>query len=247
MSKIIAITSGKGGVGKSFTSVGIATALSHLNKKVIILELDVGLRCLDVMLGVENKIVYDLGDIFNQNCSISDAIIKTDISDYLDYLPAPSNIDNNFDFDNALQCIRVLARMDYDYIIIDTPAGIGFSLLSVKKLADLAIIISTPDIACIRDAAKVALLLENYSFKNYKLIINKVCRQSFKNSPINNLDDVIDSVGSCLLGVVPLANDFEKCMFNGISLSSNNKIFNIFTAISKRIEGEYSPLVIEKI
>lgn len=247
MAQIIAITSGKGGAGKSFTSVGIASALSYLKKKVIILELDVGLRCVDVMLGIENKIVYDLGDVINNNCNISDAIVKTNVSEYFDYIPAPSNIDTNFNFDDALQCIRVLRRMNYDYIIIDTPAGVGLSLLSVKNLADLALIVTTPDITCIRDGAKVASLLESYNFQNYKLIINKVEKQSFKNSPIDNLDDVIDGVGACLLGVIPLDLQFEKSMFNGIPLSNNDKIFNIFTAIAKRIEGEYISLVIEKI
>ena len=247
MSQIIAVTSGKGGAGKSFTSVGIATALSCLKKKVIILELDVGLRCIDVMLGIENKIVYDLGDVINENCNISDAIVKTNVNDYFDYIPAPTNIDTNFDFENALQCIRVLRRMNYDYIIIDTPAGVGLSLLSIRKLSDLAIIVTTPDLTCVRDGAKVASLLESYDFKNYKLIINKVQKQSFKNSPIHNLDDVMDGVGASLLGVIPLDAQFEKCMFNGIPLSSNDKILSIFTAIAKRIEGEYVSLIIEKI
>lgn len=249
MAKIIAVTSGKGGAGKSFTSVGIATALANLRKKVIILEFDVGLRCIDIMLGVEDKIVYDLGDIMNETCNISDAIVKTNINKYLDYISSPTNIDVDFNFDNALHCVRVLRRMKYDYIIIDTPAGVGLSLLSVKKLADLALIVTTADVTCVRDGAKVASLLESYNFTNYKLVVNKVQRPCFTDSQIKNLDDVIDFVGACLFGVIPYSSYFENCMYNGIPLSNHkkDKTLDVFTAISKRIEGKYTPLVIEKI
>lgn len=249
MSQIIAITSGKGGAGKSFSSVGIATALSNLRKKVIILEFDVGLRCIDIMLGIENKVVYDLGDVISQKCNISQAIVKTNVNSYFDYIPAPANVDIDFDFDNALHCIRLLKRMNYDYIIIDTPAGVSLSLLSVKKLADMAIIVTTPDTTCVRDGAKVASLLEEYEFPNYKLLINKVSKKALKCSSIKNLDEVIDTVGARLIGVVPFSERFENLMFNGHTLTPDkkDKIYEVFMAIAQRINGDYVSLVIENI
>lgn len=246
MAHIISVTSGKGGSGKSSVSVGLATSLARNGRKVIIVELDIGLRCVDIMLGLENNVVYDLGDIVSGNCSVQDAILSSERRGVLDYIAAPINISSQFDFDRVVKSLQSL-KMRYDYVIVDTPAGLGLSILSVKNLADLAIIVATPDPICIRDGEKVAALMEQEGFTNYKLIINKVSRRTMRKSPIRDLDAVIDGVGAQLIGVIPEDIAFQIALSKGEWLDSKNVVNLVFEAIAARIEGKYKPLIIETI
>lgn len=247
MSQIISVTSGKGGAGKSSVSVGLATSFARSGNKVIVVEFDIGLRCVDIMLGVENEVVYDLGDIIAGRCAVGDAIIQAEDRGQLDYIAAPNSIDTEFDFDKVLHCIRVLRRMQYDYIIIDAPAGLGLSILSVKNLADLALIVTTPDPICMRDGAKVASLIEQAGFSNYRLIINRVSRASLKKSGVRDLDDVIDAVGAQLIGVIPENMEYQWALAQGRRLSDKQILPSIFDAIARRIQGVYVPLILETI
>lgn len=246
MAHIISITSGKGGVGKSSVAVGLATAFAELNKKVLILELDIGLRCVDLMLGLENRVVFDLGDIVSGNCTVEDAIVSSDRRGQLDYIAAPVQISADFDFGKVIDCIRRLKR-HYDYILVDTPAGLGLSILSVQNLADFAILVVTPDPICIRDGEKFASLLEKAGFTNYWLIINRVSKQIMKKSTISDLDEVIDGVGAQLLGVIPESNEYQWALSKGTWVDDKNLIKRVFFAISKRIEGAYIPLIVENL
>lgn len=246
MAKIISITSGKGGAGKSSISTGLACAFSKRGKRVLILELDIGLRCVDIMLGVENRVVYDLGDIIAGRCSISDAVILSDTFPNLHYIAAPVNIAGDFHFDKILRCIRYLKK-NYEIILIDTPAGLGISILSVQNLSDLAVIVTTPDPICIRDGEKVASLIEEVGFSDYKLIINRVNRVNMRKSSVNDLDAVIDGVGAQLLGVVAENDEYQLALSSGQWVSEKNILVKVFDAISRRIEGEYIPLVIDKL
>lgn len=246
MSIVISVTSGKGGAGKSSISVGLASSFVKMGKKVIILELDIGLRCIDIMIGAENQVVYDLGDVISDNCVLSDAILSVEGFHGLDYIAAPANISSDFHFDRVLDCIRSLKR-SYDYVIIDTPAGLGISILSVKNLSDLALIVTTPDPVCIRDGAKVATLIEQADFHNYRLIINRVSKAAMRKSAIHDLDDVIDGVGAQLLGVVPEDAEYQYCLTQGRLPDEKNVTSQVFRAIAARIEGAYVPLVVEKL
>lgn len=246
MAHVIAITSGKGGAGKSSVTVGLATAFAAIGRKVLILELDLGLRCIDIMLGLEHQIVYDLGDVVNGSCRVRDAIVASDRRGRLDYIPAPMTISASFDFERVAMCIRSLKR-EYDYILVDTPAGLGLSILSVKNLADLAVIVATPDPVCIRDGEKVAVMIEQMGFSNYKLIINRVSKRSMKKSTIHDLDDVIDGVGAQLIGVVPENAEFQWALGRGSWVESKNIVNQVFSAIVQRIEGTYIPLMIETL
>lgn len=246
MATVISITSGKGGAGKSFVSVGLAVAFAKLGRKAIILELDIGLRCVDIMLGVENRVVYDLGDVVSEHCTLTDAILSVEGFDCLDYIAAPANISSDFQFDRVLDCIRSLKR-SYDYVIVDTPAGLGISILSVKNLSDLALIVTTPDPVCIRDGAKVATLIEQADFHNYRLIINRVSKAAMRKSAVHDLDDVIDGVGAQLLGVVPEDAEYQYCLTQGQQPDEKNVTSRVFRAIAARVEGTYIPLVVEKL
>lgn len=250
MAQIISITSGKGGSGKSSVSVGLASTFARMGRRVIIVELDIGLRCVDIMLGLENDVVYDLSDIIAGNCSIQDGILRSEhlegFQGVLDYIAAPTNISSEFDFDKVIECIQIL-KTQYDYVIVDTPAGLGLSILSVKNLSDLAIIVTTPDPICVRDGEKVAVLMEQVGFTEYRLIINKVSRRTMRKSPIKDLDAVIDGVGAQLIGVIPEDTEFQTALAKGEWLEAKNIASLVFEAIAARIEGKYKPLIIETI
>ena len=246
MAHVIAITSGKGGAGKSSVTVGLGTAFAAIGRKVLILELDLGLRCIDIMLGLENEIVYDLGDVVSGNCRIRDAIVASDRRGRLDYIPAPMSVSPDFDFERVAVCIRSLKR-EYDYILVDTPAGLGLSILSVKNLADLAVIVATPDPICIRDGQKAATMIERMGFTNYKLIINRVSKRNMKRSTIHDLDDVIDGVGAQLIAVIPENPEFQWALGKGEWVEAKNVVNQVFHAVVQRIEGTYIPLIIETL
>lgn len=246
MAHVIVVTSGKGGTGKSSVTVGLASVLAASGKKTVILELDIGLRCVDIMLGLENSVVFDLGDVVSGRCTLSDAVLTAERRGVLDYVPAPESVAEGFDFGEVMQCIRRLRRQ-YDYIIVDTPAGLGISILSVKELADTALIVATPDPVCIRDGAKVATLAEQYGFLNYRLIINRVSKQMFKKSPVRDLDDVIDGVGAQLIGVLPEDREYRLALSQGEWVPPEHLMHRIFGAIADRIEGKYIPLLIENL
>lgn len=246
MAKVISVTSGKGGVGKSSVSTGIATAFALGGRKVIIVELDIGLRNVDLILGIEDRVIYDLGDIVSGRCPVEDAIVQTEQYDCLHYIAAPSSISVEFDFQKVIDCIKSLKAI-YDFIIIDTPAGLGVSILSVNYLSDLAIIVATPDPTCIRGGAKVAMLAENGGFSNYRLVINRVSRAALKRSAIRDLDEVMDGVGAPLLGVIPDDSEYRFALTRGEPVDQKKKIAAIYHAIAKRIEGEYVPLVLNRL
>ena len=243
MAKVISITSGKGGVGKSSVAIGLATAFAFRKKRVLIIELDIGLRCIDLMLGVENEVVYDLGDIVCNRCSLYDAIIH---AGDIHYIAAPPNISTQFSFKKVVDLINAL-KNDYDYIVIDTPAGLGISILSIRDLADMALIVTTPDAVCIRDAAKVALMAEESGFTNYRLIINRVSKAGMKKAGISDIDEIIDNAGAQLIGVIPDDMSYRIALSKGKKIDEKSIIADVFDAISRRIDSDYVPLITDKL
>lgn len=246
MAKVISVTSGKGGTGKSSVCVGLAMAFAEMGRKVMILELDIGLRCVDIMLGVENQVVYDLGDVIAGNCSLEDAVIKTDRFDTLDYIAAPAVTSSDLYFYQLPEYLRILRR-SYDYVMIDTSAGLDLSLFYVRSLSDLALIVTTPDPVCIRGGGRAAALMEEADFLDYRLIINRVSKDAVKKSSVHDLDDVIDGVGAQLLGVVPENSSYRYCMERGLCPEEQNMVKQVFAVIAKRLEGNQIPLLIERL
>lgn len=246
MATVISITSGKGGAGKSSVATGLGVAYSRRKKRTVIIELDIGLRCVDIMLGMEHQIVYDLGDVMTDHCALEDAIFKSDRYEKLFYLAAPVNISIPFDLKKLAQAVQQLRRR-YDVIILDSPAGLGIGLLAMEYLSDFGIIVSTPDPICIRDGSKVAALVEEGGFHNYKLVINRVSKTSIRKSSITDLDAVIDGVGAPLLGVIPEDSEYQILQSKGLMPEEGHRISNVYDAISKRIEGHYLPLIIDRL
>ena len=172
MSQIIAVTAGKGGTGKSTTSANVATALAALGKKTLVVELDFGLRCLDIMLGIKDKVKHDIGEYLEGKIDILTATTKVDRVDNLYLVCATRNPFIDINPEKIMEVCQEM-RKHFDYIIMDT-AGIGSSVFSVIKAAELILMVTTPDTVCVRDGAILSDFLYVKNCTNQRLVINKV-------------------------------------------------------------------------
>lgn len=241
MSKIIAITSGKGGTGKSSICSELGFALAKQGHRTLIIELDFGLRCLDIMLGVKDDIKYDLGSVINGECDIYKATTQVKLANNLSIVCAPEDPFAKVNAEIISQICNEM-RKYYEFIIVDTSAGTNESVFDVVEQSDLILINTTPDPICVRDARLMSDEFYKRGNKKQRLIINKVDPDIFKEDLIGDLDEIIDTVGVQLIGVIPNDNAVVISTGKGIPLPSSSNAFKAFDAISKRIKGEDIPL-----
>lgn len=241
MSHILSIVSGKGGVGKSAVSVFLGTALAKMGKKVLLMETDIGLRGLDIMLGLENKTVFDISDVLLSRCEPSKAIVESETIPNLFLLPACASPDYRLDKQDFCVFTKNLAPY-YDFIIIDSCAGFSSNFFASIAPADSAFIVVTPDPICIRDARIVADKLYQSKIPAVKLVINKVPKSFSKHSVVPNLDIIIDIVGAQLIGVIPEDTQVLRCLSNGLQLQEHTEIKIVFDNIANRVLGNYVKL-----
>ena len=196
------VASGKGGVGKSTVCAMLGKSLAKSGKKVLVVELDFGLRCLDIILGVSNRAVFDLSDVISGRCAPKDAVVRCDACENLYVTVAPN--DPSFDFDNQ-QFSDFLKKLYgvFDYVFIDTPAGMGRPMEVAAALCDSALIVATPDLVCVRDGSKAADRLKALGVSDIRLIINRVNVSEPTKNSIYDFDSIIDIVSVQLIGVVP--------------------------------------------
>ena len=202
MARSIVITSGKGGVGKSTITAYLGRNLAKIGKKVVLIDADLGLKNLDVIMHLENRVIYDIEDVIKGRTSLSKALIEDKEYPSLYLLPASlkTNI-LNFSFEH-FQIILNELNKDFDYILIDSPAGIEKGFFNAIKGASEALVITTLDKSSIKDADKVIGILKSEQFINIKLIINKVNRKNLKNELDINIDDALRVLGIPLLGIL---------------------------------------------
>lgn len=243
MSQIIAVTAGKGGTGKSTTSANVASGLASLGKKTLVVELDFGLRCLDIMLGIKDKVKHDIGEYLEGKIDILTATTKVDRVDNL-YLVCATR--NPFMEINPEKIMGVCEEMrnHFDYIIIDT-AGVGSSVFGVIKAAELILMVTTPDTVCVRDGAILSDFLYVKNCVNQRLVINKVSPNFKEEDILYDLDEVMDNVGIPLIGVVPEDQNIKICGAKGEPLPPNCGGAKAYDAIAKRLLGEEVPLTIK--
>ncbi|WP_105617973.1 septum site-determining protein MinD [Vallitalea okinawensis] len=245
MGEVIVVTSGKGGVGKTTCTANIGTALAYLNKKVCIVDADIGLRNLDVVLGLENRICYDIVDVIEGQCRVKQALIKDKRFSNLYLLPASQTRDKNAI--NPKQMIKlcdVLKEM-YDYVLIDCPAGIERGFKNAIAGADRAIVVANPDVSSIRDADRIIGLLENNELKYPSLVVNRFKYKLAKDGNMLTVDDIVDILSIDLIGVVPENDEVIISSNKGeatIRKKDNTEISQSFIDIAKRIQGENVPL-----
>ena len=202
MSEVIVITSGKGGVGKTTTSANIGTGLAMLGMRTVMIDTDIGLRNLDVVMGLENRIVYNLVDVVEGNCRMKQALIRDKRYQNLYLLPSAQTRDKSAV--NPEQMITLVEdlREDFDYILLDCPAGIEQGFRNAIAGADRALVVTTPEVSAIRDADRIIGLLEASDLKSIHLIVNRVRLDMVRRGDMMSVDDVMDILAVPLLGAV---------------------------------------------
>ena len=245
--KIITITSGKGGVGKSTTTANVATALAKLGKKVIAIDFDIGLRNLDMILGLEKRIVYDVVDVMEERCNLAQAIIKDKRSENLHFLPASQTKDKTILDKNKVEKLLEELKKDFEYILIDSPAGIESGFEHSIYLADTALIVTTPDISSVRDADRVIGIIDAKSKKAQEgeevekfIIINRIRPDLIEKEEMLSTDDILHILALPLIGLIPEDEDVIRSTNIGepIALKPDSIVGEAYRRIARRIEGE---------
>ena len=243
--RVIVITSGKGGVGKTTTTANIGAALADKGHKVLLIDTDIGLRNLDVVMGLENRIVYDLIDVIEGRCRVSQALIKDKRCQNLVLLPAAQIRDKNDVNTDQMKELIYSLKDSFDYILIDCPAGIEQGFKNAIAAADEAIVVTTPEVSATRDADRIIGLLEAAGIKNPKIVVNRLRIDMVKEKNMLSVEDILDILAVKLLGVVPddenvviSTNKGEPLVYKGDSLAAK-----AFKNIASRIEGVEVPLL----
>ena len=245
MGEVFVITSGKGGVGKTTTTANIGTGLAQLGKKVVVIDADIGLRNLDVVLGLENRIVYDLVDVVEGSCRLKQALIKDKRYPELFLLPAAQTRDKNAVSPEQMKALNDELKEIFDFVLIDCPAGIEQGFRNAISGADKAIVVTTPEISAVRDADRIIGLLEAAELRNPTLIINRLKIDMVRRGDMMNIDDMLDILAIDLLGVVPddqaivISTNRGEPVVDGTGSQAGQAYRNI----ARRINGEDVPFL----
>ncbi|MBC5637586.1 septum site-determining protein MinD [Ornithinibacillus sp. BX22] len=244
MGEAIVITSGKGGVGKTTTTANLGTALALMDKKVCLIDTDIGLRNLDVVMGLENRIVYDIVDVIQGRCKLKQALIKDKRFDYLSLLPAAQTSDKTAVTPEGMREIVKELKTEYDYIIIDCPAGIEQGYQNAVAGADKAIVVTTPEKSSVRDADRIIGLLEKEDMDPPSLIINRIRKHMMKNGDMLEIDEIVQILSIDLIGIVLDDDEVIKASNHGepVAFQPNTKASIAYRNIARRILGESVPL-----
>ena len=227
MGEVIVITSGKGGVGKTTTVANIGTGLAMMGKKAVVVDTDIGLRNLDVVLGLENRIVYNLVDVISGSCRLKQALIHDRRHPELFLLPSAQTKDKSAVSPEQMIKLTEELREEFDYVLLDCPAGIEQGFKNAIAAADEAIVVTTPEISATRDADRIIGLLEANDIRNPKLIINRIKMDMVKAGNMLGVEDILDILAIPLLGVIPddeniviSTNKGEPLVYKGESLAA---------------------------
>lgn len=242
MGEVIAVVSGKGGVGKTTAVANIGAKLAEQEKKVLLIDADMGLRNLDITLGAENRIVYDVADVLDGVCDEEDAIIKIDNYDNLYFIPSPQTRNADcISVDDFLGFCKREAEK-YDYVIVDGPAGIGEGFLKAISGADWAIVVAQGYMTSLRDADKTISFLEKEGISEILVLINAVRPDLVEKGIMLDMDYILDVLGTRLLGIIP--EDIKL-----LEMSSQHKLVEgspaaqAFLNTAKRLMGEEVPIM----
>ncbi|HHY06294.1 MAG TPA: septum site-determining protein MinD [Clostridia bacterium] len=244
MGEVLVITSGKGGVGKTTATANVGTGLASIGKKVVMVDTDIGLRNLDVVMGLENRIVYDLVDVAQGNCRLKQALIKDKRLEGLCLLPAAQTKDKTAVTPEQMEELCLNLKKEFDYVIIDCPAGIEGGFKNATAGADKAIVVTTPEISAVRDADRIIGLLEAAELRNPTLIVNRLRPDMVKKGDMMDIDDIIDILAVEILGVVPEDQAIVISSNKGepVVLDLNSSAGLAYRNIAKRITGEMIPV-----
>ncbi len=246
MGRIIVVTSGKGGVGKTTVTANLGTSLAQLGCSVALMDADFGLRNLDLLLGLEERIVYTALDVIGGECTLEKALVKDKRLQGLVLLPAAQN--RNKEAITAEQMCDLTQKLakSHDYVLIDCPAGIEMGFRNAIAPADEAIIVTTPEMSALRDADRVVGLLESEAIKNIRLIVNRVKIEMIQMNQMVSVEDILELLVIPLVGIIP---DDEKIIISTnrgepLALEEKPSLPTLaFKNIARRLEGQEVPFL----
>ena len=243
--KIITVTSGKGGVGKTTATANIAVALAQMGQRVVCLDADIGLRNLDVVLGLENRIVYDLVDVVEGRCRVKQAMIRDKRFDELHLIPAAQTRDKNAVSPSDMVKLGDELREEADWVIIDSPAGIERGFRNAIAPADEILVVTNPDVSAVRDADRIIGLIEAEQKEPAKLIINRMHPEMVQRGDMLDAEDVLELLAIKLIGIVP--EDEHVIVSTNVGkpvvLEEKSMAGQAFRNISRRLMGDEVPLL----
>jgi septum site-determining protein MinD len=242
----IVVTSGKGGVGKTTTTANIGTALAQLGKKVCMVDTDIGLRNLDLVMGLENRIIFDLVDVVEGTCKLHQAMIKDKrFEDLLYLLPAAQTKDKSAVTPEQMESLIHQLKADFDFVLIDCPAGIEQGFKNAVAGADKAIVVTTPEISSIRDADRVIGLLERENMEATYLVVNRIRPHMMRTGDMIDVDDVVAMLSIDPIGYVPDDEDVIKHLNlkEPVAMNHEAKAGIAYRNIARRILGDSVPFL----
>lgn len=246
MGEVIVITSGKGGVGKTTTTANLGVGLALSAKKAALIDADIGLRNLDVVMGLENRIVYDLVDVVEGRCRVRQALIRDKRYENLYLLPAAQTRDKNAVNPEQMKKLCAELKEEFDYVLVDCPAGIEQGFRNAIAGADRAFIVTTPEVSAVRDADRIIGLLEANELHNPRLIINRLRADMIKRGDMMDIEDILEILAIDLIGVIP---DDEKIIISTnrgepvVANENGSLAGQAYRNIVRRIIGEDVPFL----
>jgi len=245
VAQVVTVTSGKGGVGKTTATANIATALAAENLKVVCIDADIGLRNLDVVLGLENRIVYDLVDVVEGRCRLRQAMIRDKRLPELHLIPAAQTRDKSAVSPSDMVRLCDELRADHDWILIDSPAGIERGFRNAIAPADIILVITNPEVSAVRDADRIIGIVEAEEKGPARLVINRIKPNMVKREDMLSPDDVLELLAVELIGIIPEDENVILSTNRGLPIVLNGKspAGQAFRNIAARLRGEQVPFI----
>ena len=244
MCEVIVITSGKGGVGKTTSTANIGMGLARLDKRVALVDTDIGLRNLDVILGLENRIIYNLVDVIEGTCRLKQALIRDKRYTNLFLLPSAQTRDKTSVSPEQMKKLVDQMREDFDYVLLDCPAGIEQGFKNAIAGADRALIVTTPEVSAIRDADRIIGLLQASHIRKMELIVNRIRFDMIRTGEMMSLEDIVEILSADLIGAVPDDENVVIATNQGEPLVGKHTMAGqAYQNICLRITGENVPLL----
>lgn len=244
-SEVIVVTSGKGGVGKTTTVANLSTSLARMGYKVAVMDLDIGLKKLDLILGLENRVIYDIVQVIEGECTLKQALVKDKRFPGLCMLPAAQTRNKDDITPEQVQALCESLKQEFDYIFIDCPAGIEQGFKNSIAAADKAIVVTNPEVSAVRDADRIIGMLESAQYKDIHLLVNRIQNDMIKSGNMLSIEDLTQHLCINLLGIVPEDRNVIISTNKGepIILNERSQAAQAFNNIAQRITGKDVPFL----